>query len=220
MGREIALDTPSGRVCAWRADPVAQPAGGLVVIQEIFGVNAHVRSLVERYCAEGWVALAPELFDPIERGVELAYDDAGVAKGRALAAELGFDRAVGIIDAAAAKLRADGLHVAAVGFCWGGTLALLSNTRLGLPAVSYYGGRSVPFLGEPLRAPMLFHFGEHDPVIPSPDVEKHRAAYPDVAVHVYPAGHGFNCELRADYHADAARLAHRRTMDFLGCVLP
>ena len=91
MGREIALDTPSGRICAWRADPMAQPVGGLVVIQEIFGVNEHVRSVVERYCAEGWVALAPELFDPIERGVELAYDDAGVSKGRALAAELGFD---------------------------------------------------------------------------------------------------------------------------------
>ena len=75
MGHEIALDTPSGRVCAWRADPVAQPIGGLVVIQEIFGVNEHIRSLVERYCAEGWVALAPELFDPIEHGVELAYDD-------------------------------------------------------------------------------------------------------------------------------------------------
>jgi len=220
MGREIALDTPAGRVCAWRADPVAQPAGGLVVVQEIFGVNAHVRSLVERYCAEGWVALAPELFDPIERGVELPYDAAGVEKGRALAAELGFDRAVGIIGAAAAKLREDGLHVAAVGFCWGGTVALLSNTRLGLPAVSYYGGRSVPFLGEPLRAPMLFHFGEHDPVIPPADVDRHRAAYPDAAVHAYPAGHGFNCELRADYHADAARLAHRRTMEFLGCVLP
>src|SRR5688500_11920512 len=134
MGRETALDTPSGRVCAWRADPVAQPAGGLVVIQEIFGVNGHVRSLVERYCAEGWVALAPELFDPIEHGVELAYDGAGVAKGRALAAELGFGRAVGIVGAAAKKLGDEGLPVAAVGFCWGGTVALLANTRLGLPA--------------------------------------------------------------------------------------
>ena len=153
MGHEIALDTPSGRVCAWRADPVAQPIGGLVVIQEIFGVNEHIRSLVERYCAEGWVALAPELFDPIEHGVELGYDDAGVARGRALATSLGFDRAVGIIGAAAAKLRDEGLQVAAVGFCWGGTLALLANTRLGLPAASFYGGRSVPFLGEALRPP-------------------------------------------------------------------
>ena len=199
MGHEIALDTPSGRVCAWRADPVAQPAGGLVVIQEIFGVNEHIRSLVERYCAEGWVALAPELFDPIEHSVELAYDEAGVAKGRALAAELGFDRAVG--------------------FCWGGTVALLANTRLGLPAVSFYGGRSVQFLGEPLRAPMMFHFGEHDPVIPPADVDKHRAAYPDAPMHVYPAGHGFHCEQRADYHGDAARVAHRRTLEFLSGAL-
>lgn len=215
MGREIALDTPSGRVCAWRADPVAQPVGGLVVIQEIFGVNAHVRDLVARYCAEGWVALAPELFDPIEHGVELGYDDAGVEKGRALAAQLGFDRAVAIVGAAAARLREEGLHVAAVGFCWGGTVALLANTRLGLPAVSYYGGRSVPFLDEALRGPMLFHFGEHDPIIPPADVARHRAAHPDAAIHVYPAGHGFHCEQRGDYDPESARLAHRRTMEFL-----
>lgn len=215
MGHEIALETPAGRVCAWRADPVAQPAGALVVIQEIFGVNAHVRSLVDRYCAEGWVALAPELFDPIEHGVELGYDEAGVEKGRRLAAELGFDRATAIIGATAAKLRVEGLHVGAVGFCWGGTLALLANTRLGLPAVSYYGGRSVEFLGEPLRAPMLFHFGEQDPIIPPEDVARHRASHPDAAVHVYPAGHGFHCEARRDYRPDSARLAHRRTMEFL-----
>jgi len=220
MGRETALDTPSGRVCAWRADPVAQPAGGLVVVQEIFGVNEHVRSLVERYCAEGWVALAPELFDPIERGVELGYDEAGVAKGRDLAASLGFERAVGIVGAAAAKLREEGLRVAAVGFCWGGTVALLANTRHGLPAVSFYGGRSVPFLDEPLRAPMLFHFGERDPIIPPEDVARHRAAYPDAPMHVYPAGHGFHCEQRGDYDAESARLAHRRTMDFLAGALP
>ena len=220
MGHEIALDTPSGRVCAWRADPVAQPVGALVVIQEIFGVNEHIRSLVERYGAEGWVALAPELFDPIEHGVELAYDAAGVAKGRELAAELGFERAVGIVGAAAARLREDGLKVGAVGFCWGGTVALLSNTRLGLPAVSFYGARSVPFLGETLRAPMLFHFGEQDQGIPPADVQQHRTAYPDAPVHTYPgAGHGFHCEQRADYHADAARLAHRRTMDFLAGAL-
>lgn len=220
MGHEIALDTPSGRVCAWRADPVAQPTGGLVVVQEIFGVNGHVRSLVERYCAEGWVALAPELFDPIEHGVELGYDAAGVEKGRALAEELGFDRAVAIVGAAAAKLHDEGLAVAAVGFCWGGTVALLSNTRLALPAVSYYGGRSVPFLGEALRAPMLFHFGEHDPIIPPDDVARHRAAYPEAPMHLYPAGHGFHCDERPDYHPESARLAHRRTMEFLAGVVP
>src|SRR5690606_32897703 len=180
---------------------------GLVVVQEIFGVNEHVRSLVERYCAEGWVALAPELFDPVERGVELGYDETGVARGRALAAELGFDRAVGIVAASAAKLREEGLRVAAVGFCWGGTVALLANTRHALPAVSYYGGRSVPFLEEPLHAPMLFHFGERDPIIPPEDVARHRAAYPDAPMHVYPAGHGFHCEQRSDYDAESARLA-------------
>jgi len=214
MGRDIALDTPSGSVCAWRADPVAQPRGALVVVQEIFGVNDHIRSVVERFAAEGYVALAPELFDPVETGVELGYDAAGVARGRDLAAALGFDRAVGIVDAAARRLRGEGQHVGVVGFCWGGTVALLANTRHGLPATSYYGGRSVPFLGEPLRAPMLFHFGERDPIIPAADVAAHRASYPDAVHHVYPAGHGFNCDQRPDYDPASARLAHQRTLAF------
>jgi carboxymethylenebutenolidase len=106
-------------------------------------------------------------------------------------------------------------EVGAVGFCWGGSLALLANTRLGLPSVSYYGARSVGFLDEPLRAPMMFHFGEHDGSIPPADIEKHRHAYPQAQVHIYDAGHGFNCDRRADYDADAAATAWTRTVDFL-----
>lgn len=214
MGRDIALDTAHGTVCAWRADPVAQPRGALVVVQEVFGVNDHIRSVVERYAAEGWIALAPELFDPIETGVELGYDQAGVAKGRELAAALGFDRAIAIVDAAARRLQTEGCKVGVVGFCWGGTIALLANTRLRLPAVSFYGGRSLPFLDEPLRVPMLFHFGARDPIIPPGDVAAHREKHPGAEIHVYPAGHGFHCDQRADYHAESARLAHQRTLAF------
>ncbi len=214
MGHRIALDTPSGRIQAWRADPAPAPAGALVVVQEIFGVNAHLRSVVERFATHGFVALAPALFDPIEAGVELAYDADGVAKGRELTAVLGFEAAIGIIDAAAKALRGEGHAVGVVGYCWGGSVAFLANTRLGLPAVSYYGGRSVPFLDEPARAPMLFLFGARDPIIPREAVAAHRAKQPEAIFHVYPAGHGFNCDQRADFDPDSAALALQRTLAF------
>ena len=220
MGRDIAFDTPSGSIAGWRADPVGAPRGALVVVQEIFGVNAHVRSVADGYAAAGYVALAPAFFDPVERGVELGYDAAGVARGRALVDALGFDKAIAIVDAAARLLRAEGLKVGAVGFCWGGTIALLANLRLGLPAVSYYGARNVPFLDEPLRAPMQFHFGDRDSSIPAGDIALHRRKMPGAEVHVYPAGHAFNREIDPrHYDADSARLAHRRTLEFFAHAL-
>jgi len=215
MGRDIAFDTPLGSVAGWRADPVEAPRGALVVVQEIFGVNAHMRSVADRYAAAGYVALAPAFFDPVERGVELGYDGAGVARGRKLVDALGFDKAIAIVDAAAQLLRGEGLKVGAVGFCWGGSIALLANLRLGLPAVSYYGARNVQFLDEPLRAPMQFHFGERDGSIPANDVALHRVKMPTAEVHVYPAGHAFNRDIDpTHYDADSARLAHRRALEF------
>ena len=237
MGARTRLDVPGiGEVGGWLARPDGPPRGGLVVVQEIFGVNAHMRAVTDRYARVGLLALAPALFDPVERDAELAYDEAGFEGGRALAAALGFDRAVAIVEAAAARLRAlladapggtgpaatgsgSGTvapGVAAVGFCWGGSVAYLANTRLGLPAVSYYGARTVPFLGEPLRAPMLFHFGARDHSIPEADVDAHRRAHPDAGLHVYDAGHGFNRDVDPRHHdAAAARLAHARTLDFV-----
>jgi carboxymethylenebutenolidase len=215
MARWIDIDNPIAPMRAWRAEPPEPSRGAVVVIQEIFGVNAHLRAVTERLAAAGFVALAPALFDPIQQGIELGYDEDGVARGRELAAGLGFDRAVELIDATAELLQDEGLRTGAVGFCWGGSLALLANTRLGLPAVSYYGGRSVPLLDQPLRAPMMFHFGEHDPIIPPQDVALHRDAYPGAIIHLYPAGHGFNCEARADFDQASASLAWQRTTDFL-----
>ena len=208
MGHWIELDTTHGAVDAWRSDPTGPSRGALVVVQEIFGVNAHIRGVVDRFATAGFVAVAPALFDPVERGVALDYDERGVAKGRELAAALGFERAVALVDAAAAELLdLEGLRTGAVGFCWGGTIAFLANTRLGLPAVSYYGGRTVPFLDEAIRAPMLFHFGEHDPIITMDAVAAHRSKQPAATIHVYPAGHGFNCEARADFAPESAALA-------------
>ena len=237
MGTRVQLDVPGvGQVGGWLSRPEGPPRGALVVVQEIFGVNAHMRAVTDRYAREGFLALAPALFDPVERDAELAYDEAGFEGGRALATALGFDRAVAIVDAAAARLRTllaeapvgsaaagagtgpapAGAGVAVVGFCWGGSVAYLANTRLGLPAASYYGARTVPFLGEPLRAPMLFHFGARDHSIPPADVEAHRRAHPGAELHVYDAGHGFNRDVDPRHHdGAAARLAHARTLDFL-----
>ena len=214
MGEWLTLQTESGPVRGWLARPPSPARAALVVVQEIFGVNAHIRDVTERYAGAGFVALAPALFDPVETGVELGYDAEGVARGRDLAAALGFDHAVAIVSAAAGWLREAGHLVGVVGFCWGGTVAFLANTRLGLPAVSYYGGRSVPFLGETTQAPMLFHFGERDPIIPPEDVDRHRRQQPRATIHVYPAGHGFHCDQRGDHDAASAALAHHRTVEF------
>lgn len=221
MGRDIIIDTPSGKVDAWRADPEGAPLGALVVVQEIFGVNPHVRSVADRFAAKGYVAVAPALFDPAERNVELAYDAAGMQRGIELRAEVGTDRAVAIVGAAAKLLQDEGHKVGVVGYCWGGTLAFLANARLGLPAVSYYGSRVVDFIDEPLRAPMLFHFGADDAGTPPDAIELHRRKHPQAAVHVYPgAGHAFNRDIDpSHYHADSAALALRRTLDFFAAAL-
>jgi carboxymethylenebutenolidase len=225
MGTRVRLEVPGhGTVGGWLASPEAAPHGGLVVVQEIFGVNAHIRAVTERYARDGLLALAPALFDPVERDAELAYDEAGFEAGRALASALGFERAVAIVEAAAAHLRTllseeatdPGVGIGVVGFCWGGSVAYLANTRLGLPAVSYYGARTVPFLGEPLRAPMQFHFGARDHSIPEADIEAHRRAQPGADIHVYDAGHGFNRDVDPRHYDEASsRLAHGRTLDFL-----
>jgi carboxymethylenebutenolidase len=220
MGHWISLQTPTGQISAWRADPPIPGRGALVVVQEIFGVNSHIRSVVDRFAAHGYTTIAPSLFDHVEHQVELGYDQAGVAKGRALVEQLGFDRAVDDVHAAQVSLQAEG-KVGVVGYCWGGTVAFLSWARLLLPAVSYYGARTPPFLGhERSSAPLMLHFGEDDPMLPPEAVAAHRAALPDATIHVWPgAGHGFNCEQRADYNPAAAALALERTLAFFETAL-
>jgi len=201
-------------ISAYRADPVDKPKGGIVVIQEIFGVNAHIRNVTDKFAQAGYVAIAPAIFDYVEPNVELDYDEAGVIKGRELAAQVGFDRAVLAVAAAAKTIQCEG-KVGAVGFCWGGTVAFLCATRLAFPAVSYYGGRTVPFLSEKPKAPLLFHFGEQDHLISAEDIARHRAALPDATIYTYTAGHGFNCDARIDYNPECAQVAWQRTLDFL-----
>jgi carboxymethylenebutenolidase len=215
MGQMINLNT-SGMQCigAYLAKAVGAPRGGIVVVQEIFGVNAHVRSVVDGFAALGYTAIAPAFFDHVETGVERDYDDDQFKRGRALAGQISFDRAIEDVASAAESIRSAG-RIGVVGYCWGGTVALLAATRLALPAVSYYGARNVAFLGEKPQAPVQFHFGENDASIPPEAVQKHRKAYPDMAIFTYPAGHAFNRDVDpGHYDAPSARLALDRTLAF------
>ena len=214
MGKWIELQTSMGSLATWRVEPADVPKGAVVVIQEIFGVNAHIRRVAEDFAAAGYVVLAPAYFDVIKPGVELDYDAEGIAKGRELITRLGLEAAVDITAAAAQELAQTGSKVGTVGYCWGGTVALLAALRLGLPSASYYGARNVPFLQETPRAPVIFHFGERDASIPPEMVALHREHLPQMPLHAYPAGHGFNCNVRADYDAPSAALARQRTLAF------
>ena len=222
MGDWIHLDTAAGPVRAWLARPDKPPRGAasngaVIVLQEIFGVNAHIRAVADGFAEHGFVAMAPALFDPVQPQVELGYDDAGFTRGRELVAELGSERALQVVSAAARWLREANHHPAVVGYCWGGSMAFLANTRLGLPAVSYYGARTMPFIAETARAPLLFHFGGTDASTPAEDIARHRSLQPQATVHVYAgAGHAFNRDVDPrHFHAASATLANERTLVFL-----
>lgn len=217
MSYWIDLNTPHGLTSAWRAEPTGPSRGAIVALQEIFGVNAHIRDVGDRLASAGFVVLAPALFDVVERDVELGYGEAETQRGVELRNRVGFDRAIDVVEAAADLLQSEGLRTAVVGFCWGGSVAFLANTRLGLPSVTYYGARSVPFLDEPARAPLMFHFGARDRSIPPADIELHRNKQPGAKIFVYEdADHAFNRDVdNSHYHAPSATLAWQRTLDFL-----
>lgn len=214
MGEDIRLRAEDGHeFIAYHAEPTPPRRGGVVVMQEVFGVNAHIRDVCEQFAERGYATIAPALFDRIKPGVELDYDDAGVTAGRALVGELGWDAPILDIWAAAKSLRADG-RVGVVGYCWGGSVAWLAGCRVDVGCVSaYYGRHIVEFLNERPRSPAMLHFGAEDPLIPLENVERVHAAYPHVPLHVYEgAGHGFNCDRRADHRPEAAALALERTL--------
>ncbi|WP_266168992.1 dienelactone hydrolase family protein [Dyella subtropica] len=214
MGQTISLNTNRMQcIGAYLAQPEGKPKGGIVVIQEIFGVNAHIRSVADRFAAAGYTAIAPCFFDHLETGLEMDYDAISATKGKALVTELGMDRAVEDVASAAEAIASVG-KIGTVGYCWGGTVAMLSAMRLGLPSVSYYGARNTPFLGEMPKAPVMFHFGELDKSIPPETVAKHREMLPQMDVFTYPADHAFNRDIGPQYHEASAKLAWERTMTF------
>jgi len=217
MGRWIELTAADGTtVSAWRAEPKGAPRGGLVVVQEIFGVNSHIRGVCEGYAAEGYLAIAPALFDRIEPRVDLGYLPDDVARGRELKAQASLDAALADVEAARAAVASAG-KVGVVGYCWGGYVAWMSASRLAgfACAVPYYGGGMLEAAAERPRCPVLAHFGEMDPMIPVDGVRRFAAAHPESQVLIYPANHGFNCDQRASFDAPSAKLARERTLAFL-----
>ncbi len=206
----------AGPIRAWRSDPNGRPRGGVVVVQEIFGFNAHIRAVTDRFAAEGYLAVAPAIFEHAEKGFEVGYDPESRARGMAIAGKT--DREQMLKDVAAAiEVAKEGGKVAVVGFCLGGTVAWMAAGRLaGLSAaVGYYGGGIVGLKDLKPRVPTLLHFGDKDQHIPIAGVKEVAAAHPEVEVHIYPADHGFNCDHRESYDAASATLAWTRTLAFL-----
>lgn len=215
MGEFIQLTASDGqKFDAYLAQPGGKPRGGVVVLQEIFGINAHIQNVADGYAADGYLAIAPALFDRIEPKIELGYEADDIERG----IDLKGRSATGpvLLDIAAARdtVAAAG-KVGVVGYCWGGFLAWLASTRVdGFAAgASYYGGGIGAVAAEKPRCPVIFHFGEQDHAIPLEDVEKVKAAHPELTVNMYPSGHGFNCDHRASFDAVSARIARERTLE-------
>jgi carboxymethylenebutenolidase len=214
MGSNVELAAADGhRLIAYLAEPNARPRGGIVVIQEIFGVTRHIRAVADQYAAAGYLAIAPALFDRVERGVDVPYTD--MAKGFAYMQATKIEQVMLDVQAAVDRVRAAG-KVGVVGFCWGGTVAYLSAVRLNIDAaVAYYGGGISRHTEEQPRVPVMFHFGEKDAHIPLSAVDQIKSAYPQGIYHLYPADHGFNCTDRASFEPASAQLALQRSLEFL-----
>jgi carboxymethylenebutenolidase len=217
MGHWIDLTAADGKtISGWRAEPAGKPRGGLVVVQEIFGVNSHIRGVCDGYAADGYLAIAPALFDRIQARVDLGYTPDDIEKGRELRSKASLDHALADV-AAAQKVAAAAGKVGIVGYCWGGYVVWMSAARLSgfACAVPYYGGGMLEAVGERPRCPVLAHFGEKDTMIPAEGVRRFAAAHHEAEVHLYPANHGFNCDQRGSYDAPSAKLARERTLAFL-----
>jgi carboxymethylenebutenolidase len=203
---------------AYVARPTGTPIAGLVVIQEAFGVNRHIRSVTDSYAKDGFLTVAPAYFDRIERGVELGYQGADREKGISIARKINWDDAVKDTAAALAYLSGETKRKCGViGYCFGGSMAWLAATRLNPSvAVGYYGGSISKFAGETPHCSVMLHFGKLDQHIPKEEIDKLQAAHEEVEIFWYEgADHGFNCDDRSAYNPQAAKLARERSLEFL-----
>lgn len=215
MGNKIELVARDGfKLDAYEVKPAADPKGAVVVIQEIFGVNSHIREVTDSFAQEGYVAIAPAIFDRAEKGVELGYEGDDITRGASIARGK-LDMTNTLMDLQAAIDHAGQFgKVGVVGYCFGGLLTWMCAAKAtGLACASgYYGGGIINANDLEPTVPTILHFGDKDAHIPMTDVEQIKAAHPDVAVHIYDADHGFNCDHRASYDAAAAELARGRTL--------
>jgi carboxymethylenebutenolidase len=220
MGQTLELTSPDGfKFSAYLAPPAGKPRGAMIIVQEIFGVNRHIRSVADGYAADGYMSIAPAVFDRVKPGLEIGYTPPDIETGRGIMAKVDMDKAVQDFSAALAHVKSSG-KVGIVGYCWGGRASWVSAARLdGLAcAVSYYGG-GIPGLADVKpKVPVMFHWGETDHAIPLDSVKEFIGKHPELAAQsfVYPgAGHGFNCDERGSYNPEAAKLARQRTIDFI-----
>jgi carboxymethylenebutenolidase len=223
MGTMIELKTADGTlVPAYEARPAGTPKGAVVVIQEIFGVNSHIRNVADGYAAEGYLAVAPAAFHRVKPGVELGYSDADMGEGFGYKTAVEALPAPGVMQDIQAAIdhaaQSSGGKVGIVGYCWGGLLTWRAACTLtGLSAAAPYYGGGVTTPEETARqsqVPVLAHFAEEDKWIPLDTVEAFKKAHPEVEVHTYAAHHGFNCDQRGAWHAPSAQLARERTLAF------
>jgi len=218
LSQKVKLTTSDNHTLgAYRADPSGTPKGGVVVIQEIFGVNHHVRAMCDRFAGIGYAAIAPQVFDRFARDFESGYSPDEIAHARSLIGNLNFDLMMKDIEASVGNLKSVG-PIGIVGYCMGGTAAFLAACRLnGLStAVAYYGGMIDKFADEKPKCLVQMHFGEKDEGIPLSTVEDIRKKQPQAEVYTYPgAPHGFACDERASFRQESADLAWQRTTAFL-----
>jgi carboxymethylenebutenolidase len=213
MEHRVDLTASDGhRLAGYLSEPAGPARGGIVVIQEIFGVTQHIRDVADQYAAAGYLAIAPALFDRVQPNVDVPYTD--MKRGMGYKQALDNDKVMLDVAAAVERIRAAG-KIGVVGYCWGGTIAYLAAARLPIDAaVSYYGGEVSRYVAEKPRAPVMFHFGEKDTHIPSAAIEQIKAAYPQGIYHLYLAEHGFNCTHRASFEPASAKLAFERSVEF------
>jgi len=218
MGTKIRLKAADGHeLDAYFAESSGLARGAIVLVQEIFGVNSHIRSVADDYSSQGYHVIAPALFDRVQRNLELGYNPTDTAQGMKAARQIGMDAALQDVAASISHARAEWreLKVGVLGFCYGGTLAWLAATRLDPAAtVCYYGGQIASNAAEKPRCPVMLHFGAKDPHIGPAEIEKIRTAHPDLPLFLYDAGHGFNCDQRKDFEPKSAKLARQRTLEF------
>lgn len=222
MSKTLTLTAADGyKFSAYSTGP-ATASRALVVVQEIFGVNHHIRAVADSFAAEGYHVIAPALFDRAERGVELAYDQEGVQTGLKLRAAIPPEDTLLDIIATAQALGLEPDHTGIIGYCWGGTLAWQAACRTDSfgAAVGWYGGGIAAERALQPRCPVELHFGETDGSIPLTDIAAIRTAHPDLAIYTYlEAGHGFGCPERASFNAPAAELARTRSLAFFDLML-
>jgi carboxymethylenebutenolidase len=221
MGSLTNLTAADGhRFEAYIAEPKGAPKGGVVVIQEIFGINGHIRSVCDGYAADGYYCVAPAIYDRLERGVYLGYTSDDIARGRDLRGKMSWDDCMKDVRTAVAAASSAG-RVGTVGYCYGGGVTWMAGATIAelSASVGYYGGPWAELADRAPLCPSLLHFGAKDSMIPTSLAAQMKAKHPTITTHIYDADHGFNCDQRGVYDAGAAVTARRRTLGFFEACL-